>query len=117
MILRALLALGFVLLASPASAEPVTLSGTEINSALTGKTVEGIHEGATWRQEFGTTGATTYTSRGRTDLGSWQVRGDEYCSQWPPSENWDCYMLTRDGDVITFVPASGGQAWPARFVN
>ena len=117
MIVRALFALGFLFTAPIALAEPVTLSGAEIAALLSGRTLEGIHVGAEWRQEFGAAGTTAYTTRGRTDLGKWQVRDDRYCSQWPPSETWDCYAITRDGDQISFVPAAGGDAWPARLAE
>ncbi len=117
MILRALFALCFLYTAPIASAEPLTLSGAEIVALLSGTTLEGIHVGAEWRQEFGVAGTTVYSTRGRTDHGKWQVRDDQYCSQWPPSETWDCYAITRDGDLISFVPVAGGEAWPARLAE
>jgi len=45
----------------------------------------------------------------------WQVRGDQYCSQWPPSESWSCYDLAIDDELVTFIGASGTEH-PARFV-
>lgn len=111
--------LAIALLASPVAvpAGEVQLSGPEITSALSGKTVEGEHEGSTWTQEFMVSGETIYVTNGRKDPGSWQVRGDQYCSLWPPSDSWDCYTITRDGDMINFVPAGGGETWPARLVK
>ncbi len=43
--------------------------------------------------------------------GLWDARGDHYCSQWPPTENWSCYDMTGDGTQLTFI-AAGGKVWP-----
>ena len=88
------------------------LTGAEINSALSGNTVAGIQDGQAWKQYFDPNGQTTYVSGGRASPGRWSVRGDKYCSQWPPSERWDCYAMTGDGDRMTFVPDGGGTDWP-----
>lgn len=35
------------------------------------------------------------------------MRGDQYCSQWPPNEAWTCYDVVIETSVLTFVSASG----------
>ncbi|MGB0844751.1 MAG: hypothetical protein ACPGVN_08430 [Alphaproteobacteria bacterium] len=46
-------------------------------------------------QTFHGDGTTTYIS-GRPSLGKWQVRGNKYCSVWPPSESWSCFEIFQD---------------------
>jgi len=98
--------------AAIAGAEQRALTGTEIRAALEGNTAGGIQDGEAWKQYFDPNGQTTYVSGGRASPGRWSVRGDKYCSQWPPSERWDCYRMTGDGDQLTFVPDGGGADWP-----
>lgn len=88
----------------------VSLSGAEIAAMLRDarivyeETGQANGQGA-W-QEFRASGRTLYNA-GRDSWGYWQVRGDEYCSQWPPGELWNCYAVTRDGARIRFIGASG----------
>src|SRR5690242_17926616 len=100
--------------ATPSLAERKQLVGAEISAALNDRAVEGIGAPA-WRQTFEADGSTIYTSDRGADQGRWQVRGDQYCSQWPPSEGWSCYDLVIDGELIIFVGGSGTEH-PARFV-
>ncbi len=60
------------------------------------------------RQIFYKSGRTLYDS-GRPSWGYWAVRGDQYCSQWPPSNGWDCYDLERHvgGDRFRFISETG----------
>ena len=51
-------------------------------------------------------GRTLYNT-GRDSWGYWQVRGDQYCSMWPPSDLWACYDMARRGDVLRFFGAAG----------
>lgn len=103
----------FALFATPSHAERKQLVGAEISVALNGRAIEGIGMPA-WRQTFETDGSTVYSSDRGLDRGRWQVRGDQYCSQWPPSESWSCYDLAIDGELIIFTGA-GGTEHPARF--
>ncbi|MDP5215879.1 hypothetical protein Q5Y75_01475 [Ruegeria sp. 2205SS24-7] len=79
------------------------LSGDEILAALTDRklTYEG---GAT--QIFESSMQTQYFSNGPS-TGRWAVRGDQYCSVWPPSDIWACYNIEQKGDVIRFIGAGG----------
>jgi hypothetical protein len=54
-------------------------------------------------QDFFADGRTLYGS----NFGRWEVRGDYYCSQWPPSDRWDCYAVDRRGLDIRFTGADG----------
>ena len=92
------------LLAGPARADWVALSGDEIADALTGRTL--VYEDA--RQDFLASGRTSYIA-GRPSWGYWEVRGDAYCSQWPPADGWACYAVERDDatGALRFVGESG----------
>ncbi|WP_299149513.1 hypothetical protein [uncultured Tateyamaria sp.] len=92
--LIALIALPF-----PAAADWTVLSGEEIRTALTGRTLE--YKNA--RQDFRASGKTLYVTNGRDSWGNWRIEDDQYCSQWPPSDLWACYAMDRQGDVLRFV--------------
>jgi hypothetical protein len=74
--------------ASEQDVDWVTLSRSEIGETLSDRKL--VYDGAT--QVFYASGRTLYNA-GRDSWGYWQVRGDSYCSQWPPSGLWDCYQL------------------------
>ncbi|WP_170770446.1 hypothetical protein [Ruegeria lacuscaerulensis] len=80
------------------------LTGNEIVSALTGQKLS-YGEGV-W-QTFDASGATQYFS-GRPSSGRWAVRGDQYCSTWPPSGLWACYDVLQSGVIIRFIDDRGG---------
>ena len=50
---------------------------------------------------------TTLTTGDHASTGAWRVTGDQYCSQWPPSDSWACYDLELNGTVVRFTAASG----------
>ena len=93
-----------LLFAMPVAADEVwtPLSGAQIAEALTGKVLE--YPGG-W-QDFRASGRTLYNT-GRDSWGYWAVRGDQYCSMWPPSDLWACYGMARRGDVLRFIGAAG----------
>ncbi|MFA3917795.1 hypothetical protein [Ruegeria hyattellae] len=80
------------------------LTGDEILAALLDRKLA-YEGGAT--QTFEPSMQTQYFSSGPS-TGSWAVRGDQYCSVWPPSDIWACYNIERKGDVIRFIDAGGG---------
>ncbi len=85
----------------PASAQAETwtkLSGPEIQAALEGHTLQ--YKNA-W-QDFRASGRTLYNA-GRDSWGYWNVRDDQYCSMWPPSDLWACYDMERYADRLRFV--------------
>ncbi|WP_234417136.1 hypothetical protein [Loktanella sp. Alg231-35] len=78
------------------------LSGAEIAAALTDRSL--TYPNAT--QHFYASGRTLYNA-GQDSWGYWAVRGDQYCSQWPPGALWDCYDMAVMGDALRFVGADG----------
>ncbi|WP_299830576.1 hypothetical protein [uncultured Roseobacter sp.] len=88
-----------------AAAETVVwmpLTGDEVQQALTDRKLQ--YDSA-W-QEFRASGRTLYNA-GADSWGYWRVRGDQYCSQWPPSDLWACYGMARSGDRVRFIGAGG----------
>ena len=80
----------------------VMLDGVAIEAVLTDARLK--YAFAT--QHFGTDGQTLYTAD-RPSWGSWGVRGDQYCSVWPPSDFWACYDVSRAADMIRFTASDG----------
>ena len=88
------------LVAGPAFADEwVVLDGPGVAAALTDRTV--TYEAA-W-QTFNASGKTLYNA-GTDSWGTWAVRGDRYCSQWPPNSAWACFDvdLSADGSAVRF---------------
>ena len=88
------------LLASPATAEDwQALDSAGIRDVLTDRQV--TYEGA-W-QRFYVSGRTLYNA-GQDSWGTWDVRNDQYCSQWPPNSAWACYDvdISADGAEVRF---------------
>jgi len=96
-------ALVFLVISCPALAWAevtwVPMTGADIRSALEGRTLQ--YENAT--QDFRASGKTLYTTSGRDSWGNWRVQGNQYCSQWPPADQWACYDMDRQGDILRFV--------------
>jgi hypothetical protein len=103
------MALTMVLLATPAMAEGwVALTGDQIARALAARMV--AYEGGEM-QQFNADGTTHYESPDISH-GQWGVQGDEYCSQWPPSDRWSCYGVEVEaaGLDIRFIAGDGSIA-------
>lgn len=79
------------------------LDGAGIEAALTDRTL--VYEGDI-TQTFRASGVTEYIVRD-VSLGRWAVRADQYCSVWPPSDRWDCYIVEAEGVQIRFVASDG----------
>ena len=78
------------------------LDGAQITAALTGHSL--IYENAT--QQFYASGRTLYNA-GQDSWGYWAVRGEQYCSQWPPGDQWDCYDMAASDDTLRFIGDDG----------
>ena len=78
------------------------LDAREIANALTGATLE--YESA-W-QDFRASGKTLYNA-GADSWGYWRAQDDQYCSQWPPRDLWDCYDVALNEDKVRFKSAYG----------
>lgn len=100
----------------PASAEERNLTGAEIEAALSDHSFRGDDGGRVTEQIFQRGGTTYYSVDANQSRGVWQVRGDQYCSKWPPGDNWACYNVTVDGDRLTFVSGTGTR-YPVKKVN
>ena len=92
----------------PAPAAEVAMKGADSLTTLKGARVEGPD----WAQSFDDGGATIYTKGGAQSQGRWDVRGDQYCSLWPPSDVWACYAMTIDTsdlahEQVTWISADG----------
>lgn len=103
-----------ILLAGPAMAgDWEVLRGDEVRAALAAR-VLAYPDGAT--QDFFQDGKTLYESDGTPSWGRWRVEGDQYCSQWPPSDSWACYGVERNGIDIRFT-SPGGSVTVGRYVD
>ena len=80
-----------ICLALPALAEE-RLTGPDIRALLTGATTITPKEGGEITQTFYKDRRTFYQDE-RPSWGLWEVRGDQYCSNWPPSPSWVCYDM------------------------
>ena len=113
---RAFVTTALMIAAIPAGAEP--LKGSEIEPALNDVTIwyEPLSPKSA-RQFFNHNGETPYIDEvGTKTSGRWLVRGDQYCSQWPPSDRYVCYSVERSVDakgraVITFLSGGDGKRY------
>jgi hypothetical protein len=115
-------ALMLLLSISPACAG--MLDGKTIEPLLNDTTVYGLPLAAdSWRQSFARNGETIYIdASGAKTFGEWLVRGDKYCSLWPPSDRWSCYEIesgaVADGKTtITWISGGGGKRYEALLVQ
>jgi hypothetical protein len=101
---RFALILALCLSATMAVAEQwAVLDGAAVRAALEGRVL--IYSGGA-RQDFRASGKTLYNA-GQDSWGNWRVQGNQYCSEWPPSDLWACYDLQSNGSVIRFIGAAG----------
>jgi hypothetical protein len=100
------------------------MKGADVEATLNNTTAYYVPLGPTSaRQFFNKNGETIYVDdKGAKTIGAWLVRGDAYCSVWPPSEHYVCYPLEKgmsaDGKVTyTFVSGGGGPRYEAVLVK
>jgi len=91
----------------------ISLQGDALFDALADKTL--VYETAT--QKFYRSGNTLYNA-GQDSWGKWRVDGAQYCSQWPPTDQWDCYFfeVNDTGDGVRFI-AKDGSATSGRYMK
>ena len=92
--------------ANPVLAEEWSrMTGAEIEAALDDRT---LHYPGNISQIFYKSGKTLYDN-GRPSWGNWAVRGDQYCSEWPPAGGWACYDMDRhtSDEKLRFVSETG----------
>jgi hypothetical protein len=108
--IKAALAVIWLLCPAPATAEAwEPLDGPGIAAALSAR-VLGYPDGTL--QDFFADGRTLYGD----SSGRWEVRGDRYCSVWPPSDRWICYRVDRNRLDIRFID-DAGNALIGRYVD
>lgn len=103
--MRLIFACAMLLGAAPLASEEgpwAAMSGAQITQALTDRSVH--YASAT--QDFRVSGRTLYNA-GRDSWGYWAVRGDQYCSLWPPQDLWECYDMAQNGDQVQFIGSAG----------
>ena len=94
-------------LGTAAQSEEVKLTGKQITDVLSEKEVKGYDNGQTSTQIFRSNGATFYSIDQAQQIGNWKIVAGQYCSVWPPSEQWVCYDVFQEGSAIRFVSHSG----------
>jgi len=117
--MRGLIALGLaagLLLQAPAFAEEKPLGGAAVKTLLSGHSVAGVDDGGPWTQSFAADGGTVHKQGSGQSEGIWDVRGDQYCSRWPPGDSWTCFDMAREGDDIVFI-AKSGKRYKAHFTS
>lgn len=83
-----------VISAGAAHAQSVKLAGHEINVLLSGNTVVGKWDGASYRQYFDPDGSTIYAQEeARSARGEWRVEGEEYQSLWAGDAAWEGWFV------------------------
>jgi hypothetical protein len=79
------------------------LDGAGIATALASRVL--VYEGGAL-QDFFADGRTLYGDQ----WGRWEVRGDRYCSVWPPSDRWACHDVARKGIDLRFTADDGSES-------
>lgn len=90
--------------------EPVALSGAEIQTLLTGNTIDGTWNGRAYRQFFNENGTTLYIESGApVSQGRWKADLEKnlYCSEWGQSGAWSCYEILSQGDAYLWRTPEG----------
>jgi hypothetical protein len=103
------------LMPTAAFASETKLSGTEIEAALSDRSLYAGELGAI-EQIFQKGGITFYIENGASSVGGWTVEENQYCSTWPPGRNKACYDVFGDGDAVIFV-SKNGQRYPMRLTK
>ena len=96
----ALVAIWLICPAPAAADDWERLDGPGIKAALSAR-VLGYPDGTL--QDFFADGRTLNGD----SAGRWEVRGDRYCSVWPPSDRWACYLVDRNRLDIRFTDDAG----------
>lgn len=112
-------AAGLALSATASLAEPTTLAGDELRTAISGKTVYlnvsgfelPIRYAANGRMsgKMSTVAASFSRGDGASDTGKWWVADDQLCqkwSSWMDAKSY-CYKLTRNGASVQWTRNDG----------
>jgi hypothetical protein len=97
------------LLIATAQAAEKKLGAGELKDLLSNIRLTSTETGRETEQVFQASGA-TFTIDVEThqqSQGFWKLQGDKYCSQWPPSENWECFDVYGNDQGVVFVSSYG----------
>ncbi len=97
------------LLIATAQAAEKKLGAGELKDLLSNIRLTSTETGREIEQVFQASGA-TFTIDVEThqqSQGFWKLQGDKYCSQWPPSENWECFDVYGNDQGVVFVSSYG----------
>ncbi len=94
-----------------ATAEEAKISGDAIRIMLNDMTFNQIKPTTKYKIEqiFQSSGVTHFIVNGDVQTGRWRVEKDQYCSNWPPTEHWDCYDILQSGETLIFLSAQGAR--------
>ncbi len=100
------------------------MTGAAIEAMLNDSTAWYLPLGpASARQYFNKNGETPYLDADRQKTyGQWLMRGDKYCSVWPPSDHYSCYDVEKSASpdgmpTIIFVSGGDGPRYEAVLKN
>lgn len=79
--------------AAPSLAADRQLTGPEIAALLPKIAAIGDDD----RQVFAANGETVFSKAAEDRFGRWEIRGDRYCSLFPPSTDWICRAVHAEG--------------------
>ncbi|MEM7198604.1 MAG: hypothetical protein AAF352_09600 [Pseudomonadota bacterium] len=114
LLICAKMVLGVMGLSMMVGAHELKLDDAAIVENLQDKQVAGND----WAQKFFAGGKTWYESARGREWGSWRVQNNQYCSQWPPSDSWNCYDLFRNDHngeetMLIWIDAIGNRTFGA----
>ncbi len=93
MLFTTLIVLSF---SAPLTADEISLSGEEIETLISGKTINGVHFGKKTIQYFSESGLTLWIGQGDElpSEGKWKVDNNQYCSNF--GSDWSCFNIAHD---------------------
>ena len=96
-------------LIATAQASEKRLDAETLKTLLSDITLSSTETGRDMQQVFRASGSTFIidTETGQQSQGFWKLQGDKYCSQWPPSENWECFDVYGNDQGVVFVSSYG----------
>ena len=98
-----------VLIGAPAQADDREVMGDELETLLSGNSIDGVWGEGHYVQHFQANGRTVYVADGRpADWGTWRISSaGRYCSIWRGSSE-SCYpVVERDGTLHWLIESTG----------
>ena len=86
----------FLFYSAGITAEEVSLTSEEIETLISGKTINGVHFGKKTIQYFSKSGLTLWIGQGDElpTEGKWKVDNNQYCSNF--GSDWGCLNIVHD---------------------